>query len=205
MTGATPVATPMEANTHLMSEDCLPPGKIDKQFRCEYQRIVGFMLNQGQSHMNAARRILRYLAGSAGLGITYEAQLKSRENLLWGFADAYHAGNPDTRHSVTGCVTMLCSGAISASNSQAVVALSSSEAEFYAASAAGCDIASDTVLHHKSKHINVRVYHLCNLCKAGTMSLLKIRTDDQVADALTKALPRPEFVSHCGVMMNIKP
>eukprot|EP00961_Rhodomonas_salina_P283943 3837482-Rhodomonas_salina.1 len=88
-----------------------------------------FMSNPGQSHMNAARRILRYLAGSADLGITYEAQPASRENLLWGFADADHAGDPDTRRSVTGYVTMLCGGAISwASNRQAVVALSSSEA-----------------------------------------------------------------------------
>eukprot|EP00961_Rhodomonas_salina_P197043 2659453-Rhodomonas_salina.1 len=90
--------------------------------------------------MAAARRILRYLAGTAHYGLTYEAQPKSRENLLWGFADADHAGDPDTRKSVTGYVTMLCGAAISwASNRQAVVALSSSEAEFYAASASGCD------------------------------------------------------------------
>eukprot|EP00961_Rhodomonas_salina_P009583 129840-Rhodomonas_salina.1 len=76
------------------------------------------MSNPGPSHMNAVRRILRYLAGSADLGITYEAQPQSRY------------------------VTMLCGGAISwASNQQAVVALSSSEAEFYTASAAGCDVA----------------------------------------------------------------
>eukprot|EP00961_Rhodomonas_salina_P291375 3931950-Rhodomonas_salina.1 len=44
MTGATPVATPMEANTHLTREDCPPPGKVDKQFRLEYQRIVGSLM-----------------------------------------------------------------------------------------------------------------------------------------------------------------
>eukprot|EP00961_Rhodomonas_salina_P245019 3311073-Rhodomonas_salina.1 len=41
-----------------------------------------FMLNPGPLHMAAARRILRYLAGAAHLGLTYEAQPKSRENLL---------------------------------------------------------------------------------------------------------------------------
>eukprot|EP00961_Rhodomonas_salina_P303804 3941371-Rhodomonas_salina.4 len=173
--------------------------------------------------MIAAWRILRYLAGIASLGLTYVAQPKSRENFLWGFADADHAGDPDTRRSVTG-----------ASTKQAVVALSSSEAEFYAASAAGCDVSHcrmileqlgikqtqptvvfednwacihlswNTVLHHKSKHIDVRVYHLRDLCKAGIMTLLKISTDNQVADALTKALPKPAFITHCSVMMNIK-
>eukprot|EP00961_Rhodomonas_salina_P238306 3221090-Rhodomonas_salina.3 len=243
-------ANASQANTHLTREDYQPPGKINKQFRHKYQRIVGslmylsgftcpnlahsvnqcsrFMSNPGLSHMNAVRRILRYLAGSADLGITCEAQQKSRENLLWGFADTDHAGYLDTRHSVTGYW---------ASNGQAVVALSSSEAEFYTASAAGCDIAHfcmilnqlgipqmqptivfednwayihlsrNAVLHHKSKHIDVSVYHLCYLCKAGIMSLLKIGTDsdDQVADALTKELPQPVFVSHSCVMMNIKP
>eukprot|EP00961_Rhodomonas_salina_P031049 417822-Rhodomonas_salina.1 len=79
------------------------------------------MSNPGPSHMAAARRILRYLAGTAHHGITYEAQPKSRENLLWRFADADHEGDPDTRKSVTGYVTMMCGAAISwASNRQAV-------------------------------------------------------------------------------------
>eukprot|EP00961_Rhodomonas_salina_P203744 2749096-Rhodomonas_salina.1 len=232
MTGATPVSTPMEANTHLSASDSPPAHKLDRKFRREYQRIVGslmylarftrpdlalavnqcsrFMSNPGPSHMIAARRILRYLAGTASLGITYVAQPKSRENLLWGFADADHAGDPDTRRSVTGYVTMMGGAAISwASTRQAVVALSSSEAEFYAASAAGCDVSHcrmileqlgikqtqptvvfednwacihlsrNAVLHHKSKHIDVRVYHLRDLCKAGVMTLLKIGTDNQ--------------------------
>ena len=249
MTGATPVSTPMEANTHLSSADCPPPHKVDKQFKREYQRIVGslmyllcftrpdlafsvnqcsrFMSNPGPSHMAAARRILQYLAGTAHHGITYDAQPKSRENLLWGFADADHAGDPDTRKSVTGYVTMLCGAAISwASNRQAVVALSSSEAEFYAASASGCDVSyfrnilaqlgleqkqptivfednwacihlsRNAVLHHKSKHIDVRVYHLRDLCKRGVMNLLKIGTESMVADTLTKPLPRPAFEAH---------
>ncbi len=65
-------------------------------------------------------------------------------------------------------------------------------------------LSSNAVLHHKSKHIDVRVYQLRDLCKAGVMNLLKIGTDDQVADALTKALPRPAFVNHRAVMLNIQ-
>eukprot|EP00961_Rhodomonas_salina_P213464 2883073-Rhodomonas_salina.2 len=249
MTGATPVSMQMEANTHLTSADCPPPHKVDKQFKQEYQRIVGslmyllcftcpdlafsvnqcsrFMSNPGPLHMAAASQILWHLAGTAHHGITYKVQPKSRENLLWGFADADHAGDPDTRKSVTGYVTMLCCAAISwASNLQAVVALSSSEAEFYAASASGCNISyfrnilvqlgleqkqptivfednwecihlsCNAVLHHKSKHINVRVYHLRDLCKLGIMNLLKIRTESMVADTLTKLLQRPAFEEH---------
>ena len=128
----------------------------------------------------------------------------------------------------------MCGGAISwSSTRQAVTALSSSEAEFYAASNAGCDVAymrgllselgikpaeptviyednwacihlsRNAVLHNKSKHIDVRVYHLRDLCKAGVMTLIKISTHLQVADALTKALPQPAFQTHRKVMMNL--
>lgn len=41
MTGATPVSTPMEANTHLSASDSQPAHKLDRKFRREYQRIVG--------------------------------------------------------------------------------------------------------------------------------------------------------------------
>eukprot|EP00961_Rhodomonas_salina_P184866 2495934-Rhodomonas_salina.1 len=68
--------------------------------------------------MAAARRILRYLAGTADLGLTYVAQPESRANLLWGFADADHAGDPDSRRSVTGYVTMMCGAAISWASSR---------------------------------------------------------------------------------------
>eukprot|EP00961_Rhodomonas_salina_P120819 1625993-Rhodomonas_salina.1 len=79
------------------------------------------MANPGPLHMEAALWILRYLAGTAHLGLTYEAQPSSRANLLWGFADADHAGDPDTRQSVTRYVTMLNGAAISwGSNRQQV-------------------------------------------------------------------------------------
>eukprot|EP00961_Rhodomonas_salina_P157960 2126264-Rhodomonas_salina.1 len=59
-----------------------------------------------------------------------------------------------------------------------------------------------TVLHHKTKHINVWVYHLCYLVHNKIMTLLTIGTHDMVADTLTKALPHPAFVSHSSVMLN---
>eukprot|EP00961_Rhodomonas_salina_P215265 2907345-Rhodomonas_salina.2 len=95
------------------------------------------MSNPGPSHMIAASWILnlKYLAGTTKKGLTYEAQPASRANLLWGFANADHTRDPDTRRSVTGYMLMIAGAAVSwSSTRQVVVALSSSEAEFYAAS-----------------------------------------------------------------------
>ena len=133
---------------------------------------------------------------------------------------------------MTGYVIMLCGAAISWSlTRQGVVALSSSEAEFYAASWAGCDVtylrrlmeemgivqpgptpvfednwaciylSKNSAMFHKSKHIDVRVHHLRDMCNNGTMELLKVATAKQVADAFTKALPQPAFEGHRSVML----
>eukprot|EP00961_Rhodomonas_salina_P102934 1384382-Rhodomonas_salina.1 len=83
------------------------------------------MSNPGPSHMVAAKRILQYLShsGTVELCLTYKAQPESKANVLWGFADADHAGDPDTRKSVTasGYVTMLNGAAISWSSTRQAV------------------------------------------------------------------------------------
>eukprot|EP00961_Rhodomonas_salina_P087706 1179778-Rhodomonas_salina.4 len=190
MTGATPCLTQLEPNVHLTRADCLDKAQVDKAFCSEYQRIVGSLMYLASftrpDICHAARKATNVI-----YELTYESQADVRANLLWGFADSDHAGDPDTRRSVTGYVTMLNRAAISwGSTRQQVVALSSLEAEFYAASVAGCNVSHhrmlldqlgyaqreptvvfednwacihlsrNSVLHHKSKHIDVRVYHL---------------------------------------------
>eukprot|EP00961_Rhodomonas_salina_P037912 509227-Rhodomonas_salina.1 len=62
-------------------------------------------------------------------------------NVLESYADSDHAGDPDTRCSVSGYVLLLNSAAISWQLvCQQVTALSSAEAEYYAASVAGTDV-----------------------------------------------------------------
>ena len=56
-------------------------------------------------------------------------------------------------------------------------------------------------MHNKSKHIDVRVYHLCDLVKAGIMQLVKVSTGEKVADAFTKSLPEPAFKKHHKAML----
>eukprot|EP00961_Rhodomonas_salina_P097994 1318929-Rhodomonas_salina.1 len=62
-------------------------------------------------------------------------------NVLACYADSDHAGYPDTRRSVTGYIVMLNCAAVSwQSTRQQVTALSTAEAEYYAASVAGTDV-----------------------------------------------------------------
>jgi len=89
--GVNPKLTPAEPNTHLFRLD--QPLIPDKAIVCQYQQMVGslmylacftrqdiayavnqctkFMSNPGPTHMQAAKRILVYLAGTSDLKLTY--------------------------------------------------------------------------------------------------------------------------------------
>ena len=129
MEGCNPVSTLMSPNSRLVRADSPLEGQSDKKLVREYQQLVGallylsawtrpeisfvvnqcakFMSNPGPTHMVAAKCILLYLKGHPDLGLTYSHQRQGLENVVWGFADADHAGDPDTRRSVTGYVLMV--------------------------------------------------------------------------------------------------
>eukprot|EP00961_Rhodomonas_salina_P123239 1660088-Rhodomonas_salina.2 len=60
-----------------------------------------------------------------------------------------------------------------------------------------------SVMYHKARHIDTRVYHLRELCKDGVMVLEKVASADQVADSLTKSMPKPAFEKHRASMMGL--
>ena len=74
-----------------------------------------------QSHLTAAKRILRYLKGTAYLGLSYK---KCADGNLIGYSDADWAGDVNDRHFTSGNVFLLAKGGVSwLSKKQATVAL----------------------------------------------------------------------------------
>jgi len=121
MTDVKTVVTPMEVGTRLTSLD--QPDwsnrnqtKDDVEVIRAYQQMVGslmyalawthpeiafavqqcskYMANPGPSHVKAVKRVLAYLKGVKGRGITYRRcdNVDIPENQLHAFADADHAG-----------------------------------------------------------------------------------------------------------------
>ena len=80
-------------------------------------------------HMLTVKRVLRYLQGTASLGITYGPP----PSRLTGYSDVDWAGDVNTRRFTTGYVVMLNNGAVAWRNQrQPTVALSTMEAEYMA-------------------------------------------------------------------------
>lgn len=178
--------------------------------------------NATEEHWKAAKRVLRYLRGTANHGIYYD---RNGGNVLHGFADADYAGDMDSRRSTSGIVFMLNGGPIQwMSKKQATVALSTTESEYVSASAAAqeavhlrmllkdlgypqtspttiCEdnqavinVSRNQVYHGRLKHIDVRHHYIRDLVSAGEIQLEYCNSQDMVADILTKPLQRDQFL-----------
>jgi transposase InsO family protein len=103
-----------------------------------------FLTDPHPHHWAAAKRVLRYLRGTAALGLKFGGEAAGADGQSGGgvelgpvYCDADWAGDEETRRSTTGFVVMLGGGAVSwQSKRQQTVALSSAEAEYMAAAAA---------------------------------------------------------------------
>ncbi|GJW95293.1 retrovirus-related pol polyprotein from transposon TNT 1-94 [Tanacetum coccineum] len=95
-----------------------------------------FMHKPSKHHLGAARRILRYLGGSKEYGIWFR---KDEKFCLKGYTDSDWAGSVDDRRSTSGHCFLIGTAAVSwSSKKQATVALSSTEAEYVAATTSAC-------------------------------------------------------------------
>ena len=241
-----PTLTPMEPGTRLYTYDRpqVPDGPRTKL----YQHTVGVLqyLNQwtrpdiayavyelsrhqsnpGEVHMDAAKRVVRYLRGTSNYGLVYRF-LDTDSDRLIGFADADWAGDDETRKSLSANVYMCNGGAISwFCKQQDGVACSTMEAEYVSASWAAnqavylrrvmegmrmvqpgptpiyednraCIFFSEhSILKTKTRHINVAMYNARDHVHKNEIRLMPCPTNDMAADALTKALPAPSFRRH---------
>lgn len=118
--------TPMESGTKLYAhsgKDIEDPTMYMKMVgsliyltltRPDISFVVGvlsrYMQNPKRPHLNAIRRVLRYVKGSVGQGVMFKRESNSK---LMGFCDADYAGDLDGRRSTTGYVFKYGSSPIS--------------------------------------------------------------------------------------------
>jgi len=144
MVDCKPADTPMQVNHNLKFEE--GANLADKE---RYQQLVGqliylshtrpdiayavgvisqFMHQPQEDHMEAAKRIVRYLKGTPGSGIMFQKHghlnIEAYTNVDW-------AGNPNDRRSTSGYFTLVGGNLVTwRSKKQKVVALSTAEVEF---------------------------------------------------------------------------
>jgi hypothetical protein len=91
------------------------------------------MENPSIEHWNTIKRILRYIKGTSDVALCY----RGSEFTIRGYVDSNFAGDLKKRKSTTGYMFIITEGAMSwVSKLQTVVALSTTEAEYMAATQA---------------------------------------------------------------------
>ncbi|GJT32266.1 putative ribonuclease H-like domain-containing protein, partial [Tanacetum coccineum] len=179
-----------------------------------------FQVQPKVSHLNAVKRIFRYLKGRPNLGLWYP---KDSPFILEAFSDSDYAGASLDRKSTTGGCQFLGSRLISwQCKKQTVVANSTTEAEYIAAShccgqvlwiqnqmldygynfmqtkihvdneSAIC-VVKNPVYHSKTKHIEIRHHFIRDSYEKRLIEMVKIHTDYNVSDLFTKAFNVTRF------------
>lgn len=191
--------------------------------------VSRFNSNFGLVHWNAVKRIIRYLKGT----IDYKLKFTYDGMDILGYTDSDWASDLDKRRSCTGYVFKLSDGAISwMSKRQPTVALSTTEAEYMAMSAATqeaiwlrqlyaelnhgtlkplklfCDnqgaikMAGIDCYRARTKHIDIRHHFIREKINDKTIDIQYLPTNEMVADGLTKAVTK-EKTEFCAMKMGL--
>jgi hypothetical protein len=237
MENCKPISTPIEVNNklskdvgELLEDETMYRKLVDSLIylaltQPDIAYAVGvvsrFMQNPRKPHLEAIRRILRYVKGTSDFGILYEKGVSCK---VVGFCDADYAGDISTRRSTTGYVFSLGSRAISwCSKRQPTVSLSTTKAEYRAAAMAAqecdwlmqlmsnlkqqrdypvqlyCDnesairLTENPVFHAQTKHIEVHHHFIQEKVLKGDITLFHVNTEEQTADIFTKGLSVLKF------------
>ncbi|GJS51507.1 putative ribonuclease H-like domain-containing protein, partial [Tanacetum coccineum] len=179
-----------------------------------------FQVTPKTSHLNAVKRIFKYLKGKPNLGLWYP---RDSPLDLEAFSNSDYGGSNLDRKSTIGGCQFLGQRLISwQCKNQTIVATSTTEAEYVAA--ANCCgqvlwvqnqlldygfnfmntkihidnesticIVKNPVYHSKTKHIEIRHHFIRDCYEKKLISVEKIHTDLNVADLLTKPFDGPRF------------
>lgn len=187
-------------------------------------KLSQFMHRPTDLHWLAAKRVLRYLAGSRDRGIF----LRRNTNLsLHAFSDSDWAGNRDD-YTSTGAYIVYLGGnpVVWSSKKQKTVARSSTEAEYQCVADTAvelqwimsmlkelgissiptpviyCDnvgatyLCANPVFHSRMKHVALDYHFIRQLVQSGLLRVSHVSSKDQLADALTKPVSRPLLEAH---------
>ncbi|KAJ9535349.1 LOW QUALITY PROTEIN: hypothetical protein OSB04_un001540 [Centaurea solstitialis] len=232
-----PASTPMETHKHLTVD---PEGQeVDVH---HYRSMIGslmyltasrpdimfvvcvcarFQVQPKDSHLQAVKRIFRYLKGHSKFGLWYPHD--SPFDLI-AYTDSDYGGANMDRKSTTGGCQFLGSRLVSwQCKKQTSVSTSTAEAEYIAAASccsqvlwiqnqmldygltflntpiyidnsSAISIVNNPVKHSKTKHIEIRFHFIRDCNEKKLIQVLKVHTDYQLADLFTKSFDIGRFI-----------
>lgn len=185
--------------------------------------VSRFMETPSTHHWAAVKQILRYIRGTLGYGCRYQAGHGEVKLVGYTDSD-HAGDTEDRKSTSGNVFSLGNNLVTWSSQKQKIVALSSCEAEYVAAAVVACQgvwlsrlisemlgrpqakfklfvdnqaaiaLSKNPVHHDRSKHIDIKYHYIRDCVEKGQVEVDHIRTREQIADALTKALGRVVFV-----------
>jgi hypothetical protein len=179
--------------------------------------------NPRRTHWIALERVLNYLESNPEYSICYSKGQSTDNNFIHAYSDADHGGDNGDRHSISAYVFIINNGIVSWScKAQETIALSSTEAEYVALShcarnvlwfksifselgipfrqviikgdnLSSLHLAKNPILHQRTKHIDIKHHFIRQLIKNKVIDVEHVRTEDMLADPLTKSVSYPKL------------
>ncbi|GKC62408.1 hypothetical protein Tco_1095006 [Tanacetum coccineum] len=169
------------------------------------------------SHLDAVKRIFRYIKGTTHLGLRYPKG-SGIETIV--YVDSDHVGYYVDHKSTSGvCMFIGCCLTSWFSKKQTALAISTTKAKYVSAGKAcqqalwmkqalidygvrlddilimcdnkgAIDLSKNPVQHSRTKHIEIRHHFLRDNVQKGNISIEKVTSEDNIANILTKPLKR---------------
>ena len=183
--------------------------------------ISQHMTNPTEEHMAAANRILKYLKKTPGHGLMFKKTQDRTVKIFTD--SSWAGDLTERRSTSGYCTFVWGNLTTWRSKKQSVVSRSSAEAEFRALALGICEgiwllkllkelgtnqedhfevlcdnqsaiqIAKNPVQHDRTKHVEIDRHFIADQVNKKTATLSYIPSEGQIADILTKALPKPVF------------
>ncbi|KAK8963153.1 hypothetical protein KSP40_PGU007585 [Platanthera guangdongensis] len=184
-------------------------------------RVSRYMAEPRQSHLVAAKHILKYVKSTSDMGLLYR---RDSDFALLGYTDADYDGDSDDRRSTSGYVFTCGSSNISwCSKKQDSVSVSTTEAEYKASALAAREaiwlrrliedvheevqeptllrgdnesalkLVNNPVCHTRTMHIEIDHHFIREKVLEGSLLVGHVRSEDNLADIFTKPLSKGPF------------
>nr|GEU60883.1 copia protein [Tanacetum cinerariifolium] len=231
-----PIKTPMSSETKLTRDE-----DGDSVDNTKYRGMIGslfyltasrpnimfsvclcarFQEDHKPSHLEAVKRISRYVKGTTHLELWYPKGTRV-ETIV--YVDSDHAGDYVDHKSTSGvCTFMGCCLTSWFSKKQTALTMFTTKAEYVSPEKASkqalwikqalvdydiklddipvfcdnkgaIDLSKNPVLHSRTKHIEIQHHFLRNNVQKGNISIVTVSSEDNIADILTKPLKREPF------------
>ncbi|GJT44281.1 retrotransposon protein, putative, ty1-copia subclass [Tanacetum coccineum] len=162
--------------------------------------VSGYLANLGKNHWEAVKWILKYLRGTANVGLVYGTDLGNHVDVT-GFVDSDYAKDLDKEAEYM-ALTEAVKEAIWLRGLLEELDVELNTVAVNGDNQGAIHLSRNHVFHERTKHINVRYHFIREVLEAKTVKILKVGTEYNAADALTKVVPGLKL-QHCLELLNV--